>query len=302
MGWSRADIPDQTGRRALVTGATGGLGFEVAAALLAAGAEVVLASRDPAKGEAALARLETGRGRARFEPLDLGDLASVRALAARIAGEDRPLDLLVANAGVMAPSRRETTVDGFERQFGVNYLGHFAMAGLLLPALRRAPAARVVTVASLAHRGGRIDFDDLQSRRYSPFAAYGRSKAAMLMFARAFDRRSVEAGWGVRALAAHPGWSNTDLIRPDGAVSRLFAAGAKLAAPLLAQSAAEGALPILQAATDPAAAPGGYLGPTGPGELKGPPGPAKSAAFVDDRAAQDRLWRESEALTGVRYG
>lgn len=304
MGWSVRDIPSQAGRLAVVTGATSGIGLEAARALAAAGAQVTIASRDPAKGAQAVSQLRGGPGgeAVGFERLDLGDLASVRAFAGRMLAADRPVDLLVNNAGLMGPPRRETTVDGFERQFGVNYLGHFALTGLLLPLLRRAPGARVVDLASLAHAMGRLDFADLQSERYSPMKAYGRSKAAMLMFAQAFQRRSEAAGWGVSAFAAHPGFAITDLVRPQGGAGKLAVKAVALVAPAFGQPAAAGALPTLYAATAPDARPGGYTGPDGVLELKGAPRPAKVAGFIRDPADQDRLWGESERLTGVAYG
>ena len=304
MDWSAADIPDQAGRTAVVTGATGGLGYATAAALAVAGAQVVIASRDAGKGRVALEALrrDAPAAEVRFALLDLAALASVRAFAQRMLEAGAPLDVLVNNAGIMAPSKRQTTPDGFERQFGVNYLGHFALTGLLLPLLQAGAGARVVDVSSLAHSAGRLDFADLQSERYSPMRAYGRSKAAMLMFAEAFQRRSLAAGWGVDAFAAHPGFAATDLVRAGEGGSKLAAKGIALVGPMLGQSAARGALPILYAATAPAAAPGGYTGPDGFMELKGAPKPAKVAAFIGDRDAQDRLWAESERLTGVRYG
>lgn len=304
MRWTAKDIPRQAGRLAVVTGGTGGLGFETAAALLAAGAEVVIAARDPAKGRAALDRLggRAPRDAARFEALDLADLASVAAFSQRMAGAGRPLDLLVNNAGLMGPKARAVTTDGFELQFGVNFLGHFALTGRLLPLLRRGAGARVVDVASLAHFSGRPDFDDLQSEAYAPLRAYGRSKAALLLHAPALQRRSAAAGWGVSAYAAHPGFAATDLMRPGPGASRLAVKATEAAAPLLAQSAAQGALPILYAATSPQATPGGYYGPDGLLELRGHPKPARRAGFVDDAALQDRLWAAAEALTGVRYG
>ena len=301
MAWSAHDIPQQVGRLAVVTGATSGVGLEAARALLAAGAQVVIASRDAAKGAAALAALGGADG-VRFRRLDLGELASVRAFADGLLDDGAPVDILINNAGLMGPPRREVTPDGFERQFGVNYLGHFALTGLLLPLLRRASGARVVDLSSLAHGAGRLDFADLQSERYTPMRAYGRSKAAMLMFAETFQRRSEAAGWGVSAFAAHPGWAATDLLRPQDGPSRAMMGLAKLVEPALGQSAAQGALPVLYAATAPAARPGGYTGPDGFLELKGEPRPARVTAFIHDQADQDRLWAESERLTGVAYG
>ena len=300
MGWSETDIPDQTGRLAVVTGSTGGLGLETARALAGAGAEVVVAARDPAKGAAAVRALG---GRTRFERLDLADLASVADFAARLEAQARPLDLLVNNAGVMAPPDRVTTGDGFELQLGVNHLGHFALTARLLPLLRRAPAPRVVLVASLAARMVALDFDDLQSeRRYSAWRAYGRSKLANLMFARELERRSEADGWGVRSYAAHPGWSRTDLMTPrPGMKGNWMFAPSKLVEGLFSQSAAQGALSTLYAATAPQAKPGGYYGPQGAAEMKGPPGPATTPPAARSDADAARLWAESERLTGVRF-
>ena len=300
MSWSERDIPSQAGRLAVVTGATGGIGLEAARALAAAGAQVVIASRDAAKGAAALAQLAGAA--VSFERLDLAELASVRAFAQRMLDAGRSVDVLINNAGLMAPPKRAVTPDGVELQFGVNYLGHFALTGLLLPLLRQAASARVVDLSSLAHQMGRLDFADLQSDRYAPMKAYGRSKAAMLMFAQAFQRRSEAAGWGVSAYAAHPGWAMTGLMRPHDAVSRVAMKVADFVAPAIGQSAAAGALPTLYAATAPQARPGGYTGPDGGLELKGAPRPAKVAAFIHDVADQDRLWVESERLSGVAYG
>lgn len=305
MGWMLEDMPRQAGRLAVVTGATGGLGFECAAALAAAGGEVIVAARDASKGEAAVAGMRARRpaGSARFEPLDLNALASVRAFAAAREAEGRPVDLLVNNAGVMGGGERRVSADGFEQDLAVNHLGHFALTGLLLPLLRRsASGARVVSVSSLTHARGRLDFDDLQSERYAGLRAYARSKAAVLMFARALARWSEAGGWGVRSVAAHPGWARTRLMQAGAPGGRgLIVAGASIVEPLLAQSAARGALSLLYAATAPEAENGGYYGPQGVMEMKGPPGPAKVAGFIDDRAAQDRLWRDSERLTGVAF-
>jgi NAD(P)-dependent dehydrogenase (short-subunit alcohol dehydrogenase family) len=301
------DIPDQTGRRAVVTGATGGLGYETAQALAGAGAEVVLAGRDPAKGAAALARiLDRHPGaRVRFAPLDLASLGSVAACAADLAARDEPVDLLVNNAGVMALPARRTTADGFELQFGTNYLGHFALTARLLPLLHRASRPRVVNVSSIVHHRGAIAFDDLQAKRaYVPWGAYAQSKLAMLIFARELQRRSEAQGWGLTSLAAHPGWARTDLFaNGPGAAGgwALRRSLMRLAMPFLSQSAAAGALPILFAATASGVVPGGYYGSVGFRELKGPPGLAAVAAEACDPAVAARLWEVSEALTGVRF-
>ncbi len=306
--WTVRDIPDQTGRRAVVTGATGGLGYATALALAGAGAEVILAARNAQKATEALTRIRVVHPGAavRFAMLDLASLPSVAAFAQQLVAEDRPLDLLVNNAAVMALATRQTTADGFEMQLGTNYLGHFALTLLLLPLLRRAPAARVVNVSSLAHKRAAIRFDDLQSRTYSPWGAYGESKLAMLMFAFELERRSTAQGWGVHGMAAHPGWARTSII----ANGPLAAGGpgawryriAELIWPLLAQSAAAGALPVLFAATDPDARGGAYYGPQNRPETKGPPGPARVSAAAQDAAAAARLWEASERLVGVSAG
>jgi NAD(P)-dependent dehydrogenase (short-subunit alcohol dehydrogenase family) len=304
--WSVADIPSQAGRLAIVTGATGGLGYETALALARAGAEVVLASRNEDKGKAALAKIRSAHPAATivFERLDLSSLASVSAFAERIAVGGRGVDLLVNNAAVMAVPTRQTTADGFEMQFGTNYLGHFALTLQLLPALRRGRLPRVVSLSSLAHRRGVINFDDLQAQRtYSPFAAYSQSKLAMLMFAFELQQRSEEGNWGVVSNAAHPGWARTDIITNGpaaaGALKRLFWRIPKLIFDSLAQSAAAGALPTLYAATAPEGRGGAYYGPAGKGERKGPPAPAWVAPQAMDTAAAARLWEVSEKLTGV---
>src|SRR3954451_12678805 len=204
-GWTARDVPDQGGRRVVVTGANSGIGFHAARELAAHGADVTLAVRDVARGEAASARMT---GTVAVERLDLADLASVRAFAARFEG---PLDLLVNNAGVMAPPLRRTA-DGFELQLGTNHLGHFALTGVLLGALRARPGARVVTVSSNAHKAGRIDFDDLQGeRRYRRWRAYGQSKLANLLFMFELDRRARDAGLDLVSVAAHPGYAATNL-------------------------------------------------------------------------------------------
>ncbi len=299
MGWSVADIPDQSGRIAVVTG-PGGLGFETALALAGAGARVILAGRNPNKGAAAVASI---KGRAlnadvAFALLDLASLASVEACAASLLADLPRVDILINNAGVMAPSTRQETVDGFELQFGVNYLGHFALTGRLLPLLREGRHPRVVSLSSIAHRMGTIRFQDLQWRRsYSAWGAYGQSKLAMLMFALELQRRSDAAGWRLTSLAAHPGFARTELIANGPGARGAMAGLSNLFQPLVSQSAAQGALPALFAATAPEATGGAYYGPDGVLELTGSPGPAKIMAKArrpDDGA---RLWRESERLT-----
>jgi NAD(P)-dependent dehydrogenase (short-subunit alcohol dehydrogenase family) len=298
-------LPPQTGRRAVVTGATGGLGFEIAKALAGAGADVVVAGRNPEKGERALARIrETHRDAAvSFKLLDLADLASVKYFADSTLAGQPALDLLVNNAGVMAVPRRRETRDGFELQFGTNYLGHFALTGWLLPALRRGTGARVVNVASLAHLRGRISFKDPQARRrYQPWAAYSQSKLAMLMFAMELQRRSAARRWGVTGVAAHPGWAMTDIFtngpRLDGGTGWKERIAMALF-PFFGQSAEAGAQPILHAATARKVQAGGYYGPSGFYELKGAPKAAQVAPQARNVDAAARLWALSVDATGV---
>jgi len=307
MGWTRADIPSQRGRLAVVTGATGGLGYETALALAAAGAEVVLAGRNEAKGANALDRLRAAHPGAsvRFERLDLASLASVAAFAQTLLAAGRGIDLLVNNAGVMALPERHETADGFELHFATNYLGHFALTARLLPLLRRGGAARLVNVSSLAADLKSIDLADLQSQRsYVPFRTYGMTKLAMLIFALEFQRRSEVAGWGVEGLAAHPGFARTDIISNGPASSGLRGALWRMSKSfLLPMSPPVGpaALPILLAATSPDAKGGGYYGPGWVLEVIGPPGPAKLPKRALDRTAASHLWEASERLAGVSF-
>lgn len=300
------EIPSQSGRLAVVTGATGGLGYETALALAGAGAEVVLASRSDTKGADALARLRAAHPGAavRFERLDLASLDSVAAFAERLLAESRGIDLLVNNAGVMALPERQVTVDGFERQLATNYLGHFALTARLLPLLRRVPGARMVGVSSLAAALNSIDLTDLQSERsYVPFRTYGMTKLAMLMLALEFQRRSAAEGWGVDAMAAHPGWARTDIIGNGPASSGVRARLWRIMKPVLlplSPAAGPAALPILLAATSPDARGGRFYGPTGWRELKGPPGVAEIPPLALDAPAAARLWEASERLVGVR--
>jgi len=304
MSWTVADMPSLTGKRAIVTGSNSGIGYEAALALAGAGAETIVAARSREKGEAAVARIKARHSdsNARFEALDLASLASVAAFAERIASGER-LDILVNNAGVMALPQCETTEDGFERQIGVNFLGHFALTAHLLPLLRATPSARVVQLSSLAHkRRGGLDFENLQGERaYDPWQSYSFSKLAMLMFALDLDRRSRAGNWGIASTGAHPGWAASELI-DNGMGGGLGVKLVKLIWPLLAQSGAAGALPTLYAATAPEAAGGGYYGPQGRGERKGPPGPARMTDEAKDAGAARQLWDEAERLTGVRLG
>ncbi len=305
--WTTADIPPQGGKFAVVTGATAGLGYESALALARAGAAVIVAGRDARRGDTATRRINAfgPRIQASFELLDLADLASVAAFAARVSERHPTLDLLVNNAGIMGLPQRRVTRDGFEAQLGTNYLGHFALTARLLPSLKRAGQPRIVSVSSLAHRRGRMDFDDLQAERgYDPWRAYSQSKLAMLLFAAELQRRSDAAGWGLTSVAAHPGFARTEIFRgvAQGRGGGLKAALGSFGAQLFGQSAAQGALPILYAATAPGVQPGGYYGPDGFGEATGSPAPAKTAPQGRDQEAASRLWDVSEQLTKVRFG
>jgi NAD(P)-dependent dehydrogenase (short-subunit alcohol dehydrogenase family) len=290
------DVPSQSGRTAVVTGANSGLGFETARVLAEHGATVILACRDVARGEAAAARIG-GPGPVLVQHLDLGSLASVRAAAREIRTGRQRLDLLINNAGVMMPPPGQTA-DGFELQFGVNHLGHFALTGLLLDLLLAAGDARVVTVSSNGHRAGRLTPAGLPPARRGRIVGYGTSKLANLLFTYELDRRLTAAGAPVSALAAHPGAAVTALTRYFPAVVDRFYQS--FGSPV-SQPAAMGALPTLRAATDPAARGGEYYGPDGWLELKGYPHRVSSSARSRDERAQRALWQESERLTGVRY-
>ncbi|KUN75291.1 short-chain dehydrogenase [Streptomyces bungoensis] len=297
MTWSIADVPDLSGRTALVTGASGGIGRETARVLAAYGAHVVLACRSAERGRAVA---EWAGGSTEVLELDLASLDSVRRAAARVRDRHRRLDLLVNNAGVMFPSYRRTA-DGFEAHFGVNHLGHFALTGLLLDLMTGVPGSRVVTVGSLAHRAGfgRLDADRARSgagRR--SVTAYGRSKLANLLFARELRRRLTVAGAATLSLAAHPGLSPTALWHgdPPALLRPVVAAGMRW----LAQPPEAAALPSLRAATDPRV-PDGCLGPAQRFGCRGAPVPARSSRAARDTEVQARLWELSEELTGVRY-
>ena len=301
--WTLADMPSQQGRTAVVTG-TGGLGFADALALARAGATVILAGRNPDKGAAGVAAIqaEVPGASIRFDRLDLASLASIAAFAGRLADSQPSLDLLINNAGVMVPPQRQLTADGFELQLGTNHLGHFALTGRLLPLLRRGAAPRVVTLSSIAARGGRIDLADLQAAQsYRPMPVYSQSKLACLMFALELDRRSVAAGWGVASIAAHPGIARTDLLH--NAPGRYSAMGlSRSLLWFLFQPVAQGALPTLYAATAPGAKGGGYYGPDRLSETRGFPAAAALPSAARDTGVAAALWQASEALTGVTFG
>ncbi len=299
--WTAADMPDQAGRVAVVTGGNSGLGLEAAGALAAAGAETVLACRNTEKAEVAAAAIRAGAPDATVvvEGLDLASLASVREFCVRFAAERPGLDLLINNAGVMASPRRQTE-DGFELQLGTNHLGHFALTGLLLPLMQGREDARVVTVSSTAHKLGHVNFDNLQGeRRYFRWFAYCQSKLANVLFALELERRLRAAGSDLKSLAAHPGYADTNLqnAAPPALDRALFA----LTDRLFAQNAEMGALPELYAATRPNLDGGLFIGPDGFEEQRGHPRVVRPVAAGRDEAAAARLWEVSEELTGVGY-
>jgi len=297
--WTTADIPDQSGRTAIITGANTGLGYETAAALAARGAHVVLAVRNLEKGKAAADLIATATPGASvaIQELDLTSLESIRAAADQLKSDYEAIDLLINNAGVMM-TPKESTKDGFELQFGTNHLGHFALTGLVLDHVLAVPGSRIVTVSSVGHRFARkgIRFDDLQwDRDYSRVGAYGQAKLANLMFTYELQRRL--AGTNTIAAAAHPGGSNTELVRNLPVALRGVAT---VLAPLM-QGPEMGALPSLRAATDPGVLGGQYYGPDGFGEQRGYPRVVASSAASHDTAAQRRLWAVSEELTGILH-
>ncbi len=300
-----AALPAQHGRTAIVTGGNGGIGLEAARMLAQKGARIVLGCRNADKAKAAVDAIGHAAPGAQVEvlPLDLASLASVREFVRAYAAKHARLDLLVNNAGVMAIPRRETT-EGFEMQLGTNHLGHFALAGLLLERLLGTPGARIVNVSSGAHRAGKIRFDDLQATRsYARWGAYGQSKLANLLFTFELQRRLASRKLTQISVACHPGWAATDLqfvgARMDG--SRLLALVSGIANRLFAQSAADGALPTVQAAIAPDVQGGDYYGPDGLGELWGTPKKVSCSARARSDADARTLFEVSEELTGVRF-
>jgi NAD(P)-dependent dehydrogenase (short-subunit alcohol dehydrogenase family) len=295
--WTTADIPDQSGRTAIITGANTGLGYETAVALAARGAHVVLAVRNLDKGKDAQSRIVAAAPGASvgLQQLDLSSLAAIHTAADELKSQYDRIDLLINNAGVMFPPK-QTTEDGFELQFGTNHLGHFALTGHLLDHLLPVPGSRVVTVSSNGHRvRAAIHFDDLQwENSYNRVSAYGQSKLANLLFTYELQRRLTVAGSPTIATAAHPGASDTELMRHQPA---LMASVAKR----LVQNAEMGALPTLRAATDPGVTGGQYLGPRGFAQSRGYPKVVKSSKQSHDIELQRRLWTVSEELTGVVY-
>lgn len=302
-------VPDLTGKLAIVTGANSGLGFGLTGRLAKAGAEVILAVRNKAKGEAAIEHIlaETPGAKLSIRHIDLASLKTVAAFGEQLTTEGRPIDILINNAGIMMPPKRDVTEDGFELQFGSNHLGHFALTAHLLPLLRAAGDARVVSLSSLMARAGRLDFDDLQGENYRPSRAYGLSKLATLMFARELNRRSIAADWGIRSVAAHPGSTITNLQvtgpTHGGASAKVMLTLTEATHRIgwMWQQIPQGILPALFAATSPAAAGGGYYGPDGFGELTGGFSPARLPSRALNDADSERLWRVSEQLTQVKF-
>ncbi|MDR3670488.1 MAG: oxidoreductase [Holophaga sp.] len=300
--WTGQDIPDQSGRTVLITGANSGTGFETAKALARKGARVILACRRAESAMAAEQRILAEVPGAQVErvALDLGALASIREAAGQVLAGHSRLDLLINNAGVMIPPYARTA-DGFELQFGTNHLGHFALTGLLLPLLLATPGSRIVTMSSGAHKSGRIRFEDLQFELgYRAWAAYCQSKLANLMFTFELQRRLQRARSATLAVAAHPGYARTALQRHTAGNPLLHLVMAAMG-PFLSQDAAHGALPLQRAAVDPGALGSNYYGPACCRELKGPPILVQPSAAARDEEAQGRLWEQSEQLTGVVY-
>lgn len=303
--WTADELPDLTDRLIVVTGANGGLGWETSRALARHGAHVIMACRSTEKAAEAVQRVEAENVPGRVEPwvLDLASLRSIEAFAERLVGQHDELYALCNNAGVMALPRR-VTADGFEMQLGTNHLGHYALTGRLLPLLLAAEGSRVVTVTSMVHRMGSIDFDDLQGeRRYGKWAAYGASKLANLLFTYELQRRLSAAKAETIAVACHPGYSNTNLqheaarLAGSAIAGRLMAAASRVAA----QSPEMGALPSLYALTAEDVQGGDFIGPGGPMQIWGYPTKVEPAASAKDPELAARLWAVSQQLTGVRY-
>ena len=301
--WTSTDITSQKGRSVVITG-TGGIGYETALEMTRAGAEVIMAGRNKDKGEEAIRKIKkiNPNGNIRFEKLDLADLASIKVFGERIRSQIKSLDILINNAAVMAPPKRLVTKDGFELQMGTNYFGHFALTAHMLPLLKKGNKPRVITLSSVAHLSGVINFDDLQAEHnYKPMVTYSQSKLACLMFAFELQRKSDAAGWGISSMSAHPGISRTELI-PNGAgknstsgiIRRLFG-------PILFQPAAHGAWPSLYAATAENATGGTYYGPSKMNETRGYPKIAKIAPQAMDVEVASKLWEESEKLTNTKF-
>jgi NAD(P)-dependent dehydrogenase (short-subunit alcohol dehydrogenase family) len=301
--WTTTDIPSQAGRLAVVTGSTSGIGYETALALTGADARVAIAARNQKKAQDAIAAIRRAHNHAdvAFRLLDTARMASVRAFAAQW-NERSPIDILVLNAGIASVPRREETEDAFERQLATNYLGHFALTALLLPQMNTVYGSRIVQVASIAHRRAQLRFEDLQLKKnYDPGVAYNQSKLAILMLGLELDRRLRAARSQIRSIPAHPGMAVTDVFRRGERAGAFQQFLGKAVFRVVGQSAAQGALPILFAATSPDAEGGTYYGPDGFREIRGYATRGKIEPHALDRQAARRLWSVSENLTGVTY-
>jgi NAD(P)-dependent dehydrogenase (short-subunit alcohol dehydrogenase family) len=302
--WTTAAIPAQTGKTILITGANSGIGYQAALELARAGAHVILAVRNREKGEKAMAQLKRSMPSASLElaDLDVSLISSVRAFAEPFVASGRTLDVLINNAGVMAMPTRELTAEGHERQMATNHFGHFALTGLLLPALLKSEWPRVVSVSSLAHRSGKIELDNLDSEKhYSPMGTYGNTKLANLLFAKELDRRSHQAGSHLRSVAVHPGVARTPLFSNGVGQSKLKSIVFNAASPIFFQSDEAGAWPLEFAATMPELKGGEYVGPDGFMGLKGFPKVVEPKPNALDEKAARELWDASERITGVSY-
>ena len=308
--WTSADVPDLTGRRAIVTGGASGIGFESARALAAHGAEVLLLDRNQQKGNEALQqiRAETPNVQVSFESVDLSDLAAIRKFADDYRHHAQSLDLLLNIAGILPPPQRHTNSAGQELAFAIGVLGHYALTGLLFDALQRAPAARVVSISSIVHPYGKIDFADLQlERNYSSQRSYQQTKLASLMFGLELQRCLSASGSKILSVAAHPGIASTRIgadhtTGPQVTLrDRIEQWAMKSSMRWLGQNAEMGALPVLYAATAADIRPAGYYGPGGWRELKGPPNRAKIAPVALDAALAKKLWTVCEDLTGIAF-
>lgn len=304
--WTADDLPSQAGKTILVTGANSGVGYHAALELARKGASVILACRNPQKAAEALARIKAEAPDAKVElaDLDLASLKSVRAFGASFSSSGRTLDVLLNNAGIMAPLTRKVSEDGLELQFQTNHLGHFLLTSLLVPALKRSKAPRVVNVTSIAHRRGRMDFDDLQCERsYSPWASYGATKLANLLFTFELQRRADTAGWKLLSLAAHPGVARTSILVNGigGGKPTLLTRLIGVVQPLFTQTEEQGALPLIYAAGMEGLPPGTYYGSDGWGERTGFPARVDCRPQAKDEAAAARLWEMSEKLAGNSF-
>lgn len=301
--WNPSDIPSQNGKSIIITGSTSGIGLETAKELARAGGNITLAARNPEKAKAVIQELEkeTGNKNIEFMPVDTSSLDSVRNFAAAWEERGKKVDVLILNAGISNVPKREESVDGYERQFATNYLGHFLMTALMLPFIRNEEGSRIVLVASLAHKRTMLHLDDLQLHNYSPMTAYAQSKLAVLTFGLELSKRLDEAGIKIAAIPVHPGVASTEITRGGDRNNPVVQKIAKTIFGLLGQKPAEGAWPALYAATSPEANNGKYYGPSGKGERKGVPGIAGFEEYANDREIASRLWTISEDLVGQKF-